>query len=61
MNEYIVRCPCCGTKTKISIGSDDKVTVFLFDEKLSQKDVFEKSGIELGILEREKEVSHGEK
>ena len=54
MNEYIVNCPCCGEQLKISIDSSGNVTAFLLDKnKISQNDLFQKRGIELGIVESE--------
>ena len=52
MNEYIVNCPCCGEQLKISINSSGNVTAFLLDKKpISQSELAEKYGIELGIVE----------
>ena len=52
MNEYIVNCPCCGEQLKISIDSSGNVTAFLLDKKpISQSELAEKYGIELGIVE----------
>lgn len=54
MNEYIVNCPCCGEQLKISIDSSGNATAFLLDKnKISQEELFEKYGIELGIVESE--------
>ena len=54
MNEYIVNCPCCGEQLKISIDSSGNATAFLLDKnKISQNDLFQKYGIELGIAESE--------
>lgn len=54
MNEYIVNCPCCGEQLKISINSSGKATAFLLDKnKISREELFEKYGIELGIVESE--------
>ena len=54
MNEYIVNCPCCGEQLKISINSSGNATAFLLDKnKISQEELFEKYGIELGIVESE--------
>ena len=54
MNEYIVNCPCCGEQLKISIDSSGNATDFLLDKnKISQNDLFQKYGIELGIVESE--------
>ena len=52
MNEYIVNCPCCGEQLKISIDSSGNITAFLLDKKpISQSELAEKYGIELGIVE----------
>ena len=52
MNEYIVNCPCCGEQLKISIDSSGNATAFLLDKKpISQSELSEKYGIELGIVE----------
>lgn len=54
MNEYIVNCPCCGEQLKISIDSSGNATAFLLDKnKILQDDLFQKCGIELGIVESE--------
>ena len=54
MNKYIVNCPCCGKQLKISIDSSGNATTFLLDKnKISQEELFEKYGIELGIVESE--------
>ena len=52
MNEYIVNCPCCGEQLKISIDSSGNATAFLLDKnKISQNDLSNIFGIELGIVE----------
>lgn len=54
MNEYIVNCPCCGEQLKIFIDSSGNSTSFLLDKnKISKDDLFQKYGIELGIVESE--------
>ena len=54
MNEYIVNCPCCGEQLKISIDSSGNTTAFLlYKNKISKDDLFQKYGIELGIVESE--------
>lgn len=54
MNEYIVNCPCCEEKLNISIDSSGNATAFLLEEtKISQEELFQKCGIELGIVESE--------
>ena len=52
MNEYIVNCPCCGEQLKISIDSSGNATTFLLDKnKISQNELSNIFGIELGIVE----------
>lgn len=54
MKKYIVSCPCCGKQIKISIDSSGNATAFLLDKnKISQNELFQKTGIELGIVESE--------
>lgn len=54
MNEYVVNCPCCNHKLKIQLDSSGNVTAFLLEEtKISQEELFQKYGIELGIVESE--------
>ena len=58
MNEYIVNCPCCGEQLKISMDSSGNVTAFLLDKnKISQKELSNRFGIELGIVESSEEVN----
>ena len=58
MNEYIVNCPCCGEQLKISINSSGNVTAFLLDKnKISQNELSNIFGIELGIVESSEEVN----
>lgn len=58
MNEYIVNCPCCGEQLKISIDSSGNVTAFLLDKnKISQDELSNIFGIELGIVESSEEVN----
>ena len=57
MNEYIVNCPCCGEQLKISIDSSGNATAFLLDKnKISQNELSNIFGIELGIVESSEEV-----
>lgn len=57
MNEYITICPCCGKQLKISISSSGDVATFLLDKnKISQKELSDRFGIELGIVESNKEM-----
>ena len=52
MNEYIANCPCCGEQLKISIDSSGNATAFLLDKnKISQNELSNIFGIELGIVE----------
>ena len=54
MNEYIIDCPCCNHKLKIQVDSSGNATAFLLEEtKISQEELFQKCGIELGIVESE--------
>ena len=58
MNEYIVNCPCCGEQLKISIDSSGNATAFLLDKnKISQDELSNRFGIELGIVESSEEVN----
>lgn len=58
MNEYIVNCPCCGEQLKISIDSSCNATVFLLDKnKISQAELSNDFGIELGIVKSNEEVN----
>lgn len=58
MNEYIVNCPCCGEQLKISIDSSGNATAFLLDKnEISQAELSNIFGIELGIVESSKEVN----
>lgn len=50
--DYTVDCPCCGELIKISIDGSGNTTAFLLDNnKISQNELFHKTGIELGIVE----------
>ena len=52
MNEYVVNCPCCNHKLKIQLDSSGNATAFLLEENpISQSELAEKYGIELGIVE----------
>lgn len=58
MNEYIVNCPCCGEQLKISIDSSGNATAFLLNKnKISQNELSNIFGIELGIVESSEEVN----
>jgi sarcosine oxidase delta subunit len=52
--DYIVNCPYCGKQIKISIDGSGDATAFLLDKnKISLNELFQKTGIELGIVESE--------
>ena len=52
--DYTVDCPCCGKQIKISIDGSGNSTAFLLDKnKIFQNKLFQKTGIELGIVESE--------
>lgn len=52
--DYTVNCPCCGEQIKISINGSGNTTAFLLDKnKISQNELFQKMGIELGVVESE--------
>lgn len=52
--DYTINCPCCGEQIKISIDGSGNATAFLLDKnKISKKELFQKTGIELGIVESE--------
>lgn len=52
--DYMVDCPCCGKQIKISIDGSGNPTAFLLNKnKISQNELFQKMGIELGIVEGE--------
>lgn len=54
MSEYVANCPCCNHKLKIQLDSSGNATAFLLEEtKISQEELFQKCGIELGIVESE--------
>lgn len=51
---YTVNCPCCGEQIKISIDGSGNATTFLLDKnKISKNELFQKMGIELGVVESE--------
>lgn len=52
--EYTISCPCCNEKLKITISSSGTATAFLLEKNtISQEELFQKCGIELGIVESE--------
>lgn len=58
MNEYTISCPCCNEKLKITISSSGTATAFLLEENtISQEELSNMFGIELGIVESDSEVN----
>lgn len=54
LNNYVINCPCCNNKIKISVNDSSHATAFLLDKNnISQDELFQKMGIELGIVESE--------
>lgn len=54
MSECIVQCPCCGSKIKALINGSGDITTFLLEENsISQVELCNEFGIELGILNNE--------
>ena len=52
MKEYSFICPCCGEQLKISVDSSGNATAFLLDKnEISQNELSNRFGIELGIVE----------
>lgn len=50
--EYIISCPCCKEQLKITIDSSGNTTAILLDKnKISQEELSNNFGIELGIVE----------
>lgn len=50
--KYIISCPCCGEKIIIEVNSSGSTTAFLFEKiPISQSELAEKYGIELGVVE----------
>lgn len=49
--DHTVDCPCCGEQIKISIDGSGNTTAFLLDNnKISQDELSNYFGIELGIV-----------
>lgn len=49
--DYTVDCPCCGKQIKISVDGSGNATAFLLDKnKISQDELSNYFGIELGIV-----------
>ena len=58
MKEHIISCPCCNGKLKITISSSGTATAFLLEENtISQAELSNMFGIELGIVESDSEVN----
>ena len=58
MNEHVIDCPCCKNKIRIQIDSSGTPTSFLLEENsISQTELVNNFGIELGIVEDKKEVN----
>ena len=56
--EYTISCPCCNKKLKITISSSGTATAFLLEENtISQEELSNMFGIELGIVESDSEVN----
>lgn len=56
--DYTVDCPCCGEQIKISINGSGNATAFLLDKnKISQYELSNYFGIELGIVNMDEEVN----
>lgn len=54
MTEIKIKCPCCNNKIEIQVDSSGNTTAFLLDKTpISQSELAEKYGIELGIVESE--------
>lgn len=59
MKNMIITCPCCGKKIEIQFESGGNPTVFLVDKSLiSQAELSEKYGIELGVVEGGENGTH---
>ena len=58
MNEYIISFPCFNEKFKIYVDSSGNPTAFLLKEKsISQEELSNIFGIELGIVDSNKDVN----
>lgn len=56
--EYTISCPCCNEKLKITISSSGTATAFLLEENtISQEELSNMFGIELGIVKSDSEVN----
>lgn len=61
MMDYTVNCPCCDTQIKISIDGSGNTAAFLLDKnKISQNELSNDFGIELGIVNMDEEVNDTE-
>ena len=57
--DHTVDCPCCGEQIKISIDGSGNTTAFLLDNnKISQDELSNYFGIELGIVNMDEEVNN---
>jgi len=55
---YEIICPCCGKQIEISIDNSGNATAFLLRKnKISQEELFNTFGIELGIVNTDEEVN----
>ena len=56
--DYTVDCPCCGTQIEICSDGRGNATAFLLDKnKISQDQLSNDFGIELGIVNMDEEVN----
>ena len=54
MDKHIISCPCCGGKIIIEVNGSGTPTAFLFEKiPISQSELAEKYGIELGIVKND--------
>lgn len=54
MDKHIISCPCCGEKIIIEVNGSGTPTAFLFEKiPISQSELAEKYGIELGIVKND--------
>lgn len=58
MTEHLISCPCCNEKIKVIIDDSGAATAFLLDKnKISQNELSNRFGIELGIVESSEGVN----
>lgn len=56
MDKHIISCPCCGEKIIIEVNGSGTPTAFLFEKiPISQSELAEKYGIELGVVESDEQ------